>query len=760
LFGAVLAERTLTNSTAVSGMNQLHHILQQYWGYDTFRPLQAEAMGAVMANRDSLVVLPTGGGKSLCFQAPILAQDGVALVVSPLISLMKDQVDALRACGVAADFLNSTTDASDRNDIMLGTRRGEIKLLYIAPERLSNAGFVSFLRGCPIKYFVVDEAHCISMWGHDFRPDYRNLKQLRDLFPDAPLHAFTATATPKVRADIAEQLHLRDPEILVGSFDRPNLSYFIAPRRGRMTQLQEILTRHRDASGIIYCISRRETESTAEKLRELGWSAQPYHAGMADKVRKRHQEEFLKDKVRIIVATVAFWMGIDKPDVRFVIHAGLPKAVENYQQEAGRAGRDGLPAECHLLYTQGDYDTWRRLMSKSEADREALDHMLEKLDDMWAFCQKRTCRHQALVEYFGQSLEQNSCNACDHCLGNFQPVSDALVVGQKILSCVLRLKEGFGTTYTADVLSGSKKEDIFQRRHDELSTYGLLKERRSREIRDWICQLITQGFLRRDDDVGVLKVTPDGRELLRGKRAPRLLEELTPVDEGLPETKPPKKRPSRWGAAPNTPEEELFQELRRWRRATADEKNVPPFVVFGDTTLLQLAAVRPSSKQALLQVQGIGQKKATEFGKYLLPILKTFCQQQGLPMDVGIQLVPNDNRTLSHGTPPRERQRSRSLEAAHVMFRNGESPEAVANALARTTSWAHDKLAEFLRDEGHTDPSPWVDAATYEQIAECAPLLGIDRMKPIYDYHDGAISYDIIRVCLAIYRNRQEQTAQ
>ncbi len=726
-------------------MTQLQTILQKYWGYSSFRPLQSEAMAAAMANRDSLVVLPTGGGKSLCFQVPILAQDGIAVVLSPLISLMKDQVDALRACGVAADFLNSTTDAADRVDIMEGCRRGEIKLLYIAPERLANGVFINFLRECPVKYFVIDEAHCISTWGHDFRPDYRNLKQLRKLFPRAPLHAFTATATPKVRADIVEQLQLRDPEVLVGSFDRPNLSYFVTPRRGRIQQIQEILARFPDASGVIYCLSRRNTETTAQELRQLGYNAQPYHAGMADHVRKKHQEAFVKDKVRIIVATVAFGMGIDKPDVRFVIHAAMPKAIENYQQESGRAGRDGLPAECHLLYSEGDYTTWRRLMADSTAEPEALAHMHEKLDEMWAYCRKTACRHHALVDYFGQALEQESCNACDYCLDHYKPVTDPLVVSQKILSCVLRLKEGFGAAYTADVLCGSKKKDILERAHHELSTYALLQHHPTHVVRDWMEQLITQGFMRRDEEVSVLRVTPEGRELLRGSRAPHLVEAATPS----------KIVPTRQNAQAATPEDELFQELRRWRRATADEKNVPPFVIFGDTTLLHLASVRPSTKQALLQVQGIGQKKASEHGKYVLPLIQRYCEQHSLPMDVGIRLVPHVERTMSAGSAPRDRKRSQGTDAAFVMFRNGESPESVANTVGRTVNWGYEKLVDYIQDANVTDPAPWVDETVFAKVSDLVDAIGTNRMKPIYDYFDGAITYDTIRLCLAIYQNRR-----
>lgn len=740
-------------------MTNLQHILQKYWGYSTFRPLQAEAIRAAMENRDSLVVLPTGGGKSLCFQVPILARQGIAVVVSPLISLMKDQVDALRACGVPADFLNSTTDAADRNDIMVGCRRGEIKLLYVAPERLANPGFVNFLRGCPVAYFVVDEAHCISMWGHDFRPDYRNLRQLRNHFPDAPIHAFTATATPKVRDDIASQLNLRNPEILVGSFDRPNLSYFVTPRRGKLRQIQDILARFPDTSGVIYCISRKDTERLAEDLRGLGYSAQPYHAGMNDSLRKKHQEAFVKDKVRIIVATVAFGMGIDKPDVRFVIHVALPKAIENYQQESGRAGRDGLPAECHLLYTNHDYMTWRQIMAKSTADPDALEHMYEKLDEMWDFCRKSTCRHRALVKYFGQSLKQKNCKACDYCLNRVPPIAphhfepppveshtphiDPLIVGQMILSCVLRLREAYDLDYVAEVLCGSQNKDILERRHNELSTYGLLSMHPIPRVQNWTQQLLAQGFLDRDS-TGALHVTPEGRLLLRGERTPQLADEHTPSNTASA----PHQAPA------ETLEERLFQELRRWRRATADEQNIPPFLVFEDTTLLNLAAMRPSNKHTLLQVHGIGRIKADRYGKYLLPLIRRFCEQHDLPLDVGVRLVAHEERTRSSGTQPSTRRLSRTERAARVMFENGESPEAVRQALARSVSWAYEQLAEWLREQGTTEPEPWVDTILYARFEAIVSAVGTARLRPIYDLLDGEVPYEVIRTCISIYENR------
>lgn len=389
--------------------------LRRYWGYDSLRPLQAEAMQQVMAGKDSLVVLPTGGGKSLCFQLPALCREGLALVVSPLISLMKDQVDNVRQRGVPAAFINSSLSLDQRRTVADQIRRRELKLLYVAPERLLAGNTLSFLQSAELSLIAIDEAHCISSWGHDFRPEYRGLGVLKQQFPHLGVHAYTATAAPRIQRDIAEQLALVDPAILVGNFDRPNLTYRVVPVNGRFGQICQVIDRHPGQSGIIYCIGRKEVEQTAAALSALGYRAAPYHAGLSLQVRKQNQEAFLQEEVQIIVATVAFGMGIDKPNVRFVLHARMPKSLEHYQQESGRAGRDGLPSECLLLYGWGDSITWKRMLEEeSPAARRA---SLQALQAMINYCERATCRHAAIVRYFGQRLGRDNCGACDYCLG-------------------------------------------------------------------------------------------------------------------------------------------------------------------------------------------------------------------------------------------------------------------------------------------------------------------------------------------------------
>ena len=479
---------------------QLLDVLHRVWGFSDFRPLQREAMQAVLEGRDSVVVLPTGGGKSLCFQAPAVVdrqapstRRGVALVVSPLISLMKDQVDGLRVDGVSAAYLNSTLTLAERDEVLAGVRADSCRLLYVAPERLVGEGsdrLRRLLRECGVRFIAIDEAHCISQWGHDFRPEYRQLGRLRDEFAGVAMHAFTATATERVRRDIVAELRLHEPLVLVGGFDRSNLTYRVLRRADLRRQVLRVLARHEDEAGIIYCLSRREVEETADWLAGEGFRAVPYHAGLADDVRARNQESFLNEEVDIVVATVAFGMGIDRSNVRFVIHAGAPRSPEHYQQESGRAGRDGLPAECVLIYSVGDFLRWRQLL---EANGELTETARALLRDMERYACSTRCRHRSLVEYFGQPFEPQTCGACDWCLKELDSVPDATTVARKILSCVARLREGWGVGHVADVLLGRTSDKIVSQRHDQLSTFGLLQRESPSAVRGFIEQLVAEG---------------------------------------------------------------------------------------------------------------------------------------------------------------------------------------------------------------------------------------------------------------------------
>ncbi|MFM7844368.1 MAG: DNA helicase RecQ, partial [Planctomycetota bacterium] len=579
-----------------------------------------------------LVVLPTGGGKSLCYQAPALCRDGLAIVVSPLISLMKDQVDTLRSNGIAAAYINSSQAGDERWRVANDVLSGYLKMLYIAPERLIQPRTLDFLAQVPLAMIAIDEAHCISEWGHDFRPEYRSLHLVRQRFPTVSMHAFTATATPRVREDILRQLQLRDPQLLVGSFDRPNLVYRVVRRSGRLQQIQRIIEQHRGESGIVYCNTRRDVETLQVELSNLGYRTAPYHAGLTDKQRHRYQEQFVEDQIDTIIATVAFGMGIDKPDVRYVIHAGMPKSLENYQQESGRAGRDGLAAECTLLYSGADVVSWRKRLSgdgfgdqdpmSEPPDPAVVEASLKSIDAMAAYCTGAVCRHRSLVQYFGQDLVGESCRACDLCLGDIDLVPDSLIVAQKILSSIVRQQQRFGGEYTALVLKGSHDSRVTQNGHDRLSTYGLLKQESLRTIRDWIEQLVGQGHLTKAGEFNVLQVTPSGWEVLRGQQTPRLLK---PTQESGAEKEERKKRrvsveSESWEGV----DRGLFQILRSLRSERADELGVPPYIVFGDASLRDMAREMPQTLAEFRRIKGVGEKKLADFGDAFIACIQHY----------------------------------------------------------------------------------------------------------------------------------------
>ena len=580
-------------------------------------------MACVVEGRDSVVVLPTGGGKSLCFQAPAMAMPGLAVVISPLISLMKDQVDALMSCGVPAAYINSSQLPAERSEVMKGIREGTVKLLYVAPERLISDGFIDYLRQSRISFVAVDEAHCISMWGHDFRPEYRELRILKEVFPDIGIHAYTATATEHVRRDMATELALSNPTVLVGSFDRPNLIYRIKRRNSLVKQVCDVLDRHRSESGIVYCIRRADVDKLCAKLSEKGYNVLPYHAGMDDDDRRRNQEAFISEKVDTVVATVAFGMGIDKSNVRYVIHAGMPKSLEYYQQETGRAGRDGLEAECCLFYSGAHFRVWQTILSDSEP--QAAEIGITKLMAMYNFCTGVACRHKAIVSYFGQNIDTESCDACDVCLGELNRLDDSLVTAQKILSCVLRLHERFGGDYTALVLIGSNDRRIQENGHQRLSTYALLSEYSRRIVRDWIEQLVDQQCLEKTGDYNVLKVTAKGRRVLRGEFTPYLLK---PIEKK--EVKEAKVSKDSWEGV----DRGLFEHLRSLRRKVADQRKVPAYIVFTDAALRDMARWRPSTIKGFLRVNGVGQIKCEEFGDGFVLAIKNYCMEHSLEIDL------------------------------------------------------------------------------------------------------------------------------
>jgi len=599
---------------------RLEDVLARYWGYTAFRPLQRDSMRAILEGRDSVTVLPTGGGKSLCFQAPALLRPGVAVVVSPLISLMKDQVDVLIGNGVPAALFNSSLSSDEKSQVVAGLRGGRYRLLYVSPERLVGEGsetFLNLLSSCEVSFIAVDEAHCISQWGHDFRPEYRQLARLREQLPTASLHAFTATATARVRRDIAGQLALRNPLELVGSFDRPNLLYRALPRATLKRQLEEVLARHRAEAGIIYCTSRREVDALAAWLSSVGVPALPYHAGLADADRSRNQDAFLSERVNVIVATVAFGMGIDRSNVRFVIHCGAPRSLEHYQQESGRAGRDGLEAECVLIYSSADFMKWRLMLEKNG---ELTDAAVVLLRQMERYASSVACRHRHLSEYFGDRYAQESCGACDYCLDELEPAAEPVVLARKILSCVMRVGQRFGANYVVSVLRGHASEQVTGRGHHTLSTFGLLPDASVAELRGYIEQLVGLQLLALNgDEYPVLGVTAKGIELLKNERSyPR----LALARQRVPRKDAPRTRSRAEAESWEGVDAALFERLRAVRLDIARSRGVPPYVIFHDVTLREMARLRPASLDALLTVKGVGARKASDLGDQFLAAIR------------------------------------------------------------------------------------------------------------------------------------------
>jgi ATP-dependent DNA helicase RecQ len=597
----------------------LPEILERYWGYSSFRPLQLEAMEAVMADRDSLLVLPTGGGKSLCFQAPAIAREGLAIVVSPLISLMKDQVDTLVGNGVAAAYYNSGMSSEARAEVTRGIRDGRYRMLYVAPERLvgdGGDGFLTLLEAKPVSFIAVDEAHCISQWGHDFRTEYRQLARLRERWPAVSMHAYTATATARVRKDIVAQLGLRDATELVGSFDRPNLVYRVLARATLKAQILDVLERHRGQAGIIYCTSRKEVDSLSQWLNDTGWRSRPYHAGLPDEERSRNQDAFLNEEVDLVVATVAFGMGIDRSDVRFVIHSGAPQSLEHYQQESGRAGRDGLEAECVLIASGADFLKWRVMLEKNG---EMSDARRTLLRDMERYAASVGCRHKRLVGYFGETFTKDDCGACDYCLGELETMADAVTIARKVLSCVARVGQRFGAAHVTNVLRGSDSEQVRSRGHHELSVFGLMKDASIDELRGYIDQLLAHGLLQQGgDEYPILQLTAEGLALLKDAGAQpdlSLARQKRPEKGRLP--KRARVETEGWEGV----DRDLFERLRAMRMQVARKRGVPPYVIFHDTTLREIARTKPTTMDALRHIYGVGARKADDLGDLVLQVV-------------------------------------------------------------------------------------------------------------------------------------------
>ncbi|HZW07146.1 MAG TPA: RecQ family ATP-dependent DNA helicase [Phycisphaerales bacterium] len=751
-------------STAVANspyIDKVREVLARYWGFDALRPLQGESIAATLAGRDSLTVLPTGGGKSLCYQVPPLVTGRLTLVVSPLISLMQDQVAGLRLAGVPAAAMFGKMEIDEVNEVRHRVSSGEVKILFVAPERLFSPSFMSFVVKANPAHVAIDEAHCISQWGHDFRPEYRRLRELRDVLPGTTIGAYTATATPRVRDDIVEQLGLRDPAVLVGDFDRPNLTYRILPRVDVVKQTRDAIARHGpDNAAIVYCLSRKDTDALAESLKDKGINAAAYHAGMTPAARAKVSDDFKSERLSVVVATVAFGMGIDRGDVRIVIHAAMPKSVEGYQQETGRAGRDGLPAECLLLYSNADAVRLRGLIERSAQESEVpvspefIEAQRALIDQMQNLASGSRCRHKALCAYFGQEYASDDCGACDVCLKELEEVEGGHDIARKIVSCVARMNQmgygrasSFGARHLVQVLRGSNAESVTQRGHHTLSTFGILREMREDRLNAFVNQLVDSGALSRSTgEFPTIELGPDAAAVMKSQVTARLVEPKEGlVAEGAGARR---RRGASGGGGVDTrpltrPESELFETLRALRRTLAEERRVPPYVIASDAVLEELCRVRPTSVAGLTGVRGIGRQKAQDLGQPVVAAIARFCTDNQLPAN----LTPT--RDSSDDETPRI---TANATAVFPLFRRGAQIDEVMQKTGRARSTVTGYLCDFITTELPASIDAWVDRSAQNLILAASEQSNSNAIGPVrarlVEQGNDTIDYDQIRITL------------
>jgi ATP-dependent DNA helicase RecQ len=715
---------------------QLTDILKKYFGYDQFRPLQEQIITNVVAQRDAFVLMPTGGGKSLCYQLPALHFDGLTLVISPLIALMKDQVDTLRANGIEAAYLNSTLGKKETAEIEQQAIDGTLKLLYVAPERIGSASFQAFLDKLNVSLLAIDEAHCISEWGHDFRPDYRNLKKLRDRFSRIPAIALTATATEKVRADIVHQLDLHKAETFISSFNRSNLGYTVQPKHDSFRNLLTLLEKYKGESSIIYCFSRNDTEKLATDLTKAGFSALPYHAGLTADQRAEHQNKFIRDEVQIMVATIAFGMGIDKPDIRLIVHMDLPKTLEGYYQETGRAGRDGLPSECVLFYSYGDKMKQDFFINQIGDVREKAKAQ-EKLAQVLDFCQLQSCRRAYLLRYFGENWTDDRCDNCDVCL-NPREQFDATEISGKILSAVLRTGQRFGIGYVIEVLLGEATKKVRERGHDQLSVFGIAKEYNEDELKQLFAALIQKQFLiKNDGEYATYGLGEAGKQFLKEKSQVILFKPVVNADASIKKV------------IHTEYDQQLFEKLRVLRKSLAEERGVPPFVIFGDTTLQAMATYYPQSLDTLSHISGVGETKLAQFGSAFLEAITAHTEQH----DIAEKTIPINRAALRKGSKTKSeifRASSTYAETGRLLDQN-MSLEDIANSRGVTigTVISHiEKLIETNQPIKIKNIEP--SAEKYNAIKAAFETFGMASLSIIRQELGPDYTFDEIRLTRAL----------
>ncbi len=706
--------------------------LQKYFGYSQFRHQQGEIVQRVLDKKDVLTLMPTGGGKSLCYQLPAVLLDGITIVISPLIALMKDQVDSLNAMGIPAAFLNSTQSYDEQSRIASLLNNNTIKLIYVAPERLfsQNGQFITFLKTLPVAQIAIDEAHCISQWGHDFRPEYLMLAGLKEDFPGVPVIALTATADKLTQKDILEKLALNDPAVFVASFNRANITYNVAPKKNSFIQLLAFLKDHRDESGIIYCLSRKSTEELAADLKAEGYAAEAYHAGLDNAVKMRNQEAFLRDDVKIIVATIAFGMGINKPNVRWVIHIDMPKNIEGYYQETGRAGRDGLPSTALLFFSPGDAVKLKKF-AEVENNPEQTRIMFRKLDDMVSYCRSTSCRRQYLLNYFGETAPAN-CGSCDICLTEVTRF-DATVIAQKALSAIARLDQRFGSNYVIDLLRGSKTEKI-REEHKQLKTYGIGADISKADWQRYLHELADQGYLEVTADVyPVLKLTPKSEAVLKGLQKVELIASaITEEPQRTQQTLPF--------------EAGLLEQLKAVRREMAIKEDVPAYIIVGDNTLVEIATYLPQTNDELRLISGFGEVKLLRYGTEFLSEVNMYCTRWGLPSRMDQKSAKRERGQRTDIDRPARVSDTKAVSFS--LFQSGKTIAEVAHERGMATTTIEGHLSHYIQT-GELDVLDFVTEEKLPAIKDAIESYGDERLGPLKEVLGENYSYGEIRAVLA-----------
>ena len=754
------AQGTTENATQPGPM---HHLLKRHFGYDEFMPLQEEIITTALEERDALALMPTGGGKSLCYQFPAMQFEGLTLVVSPLVALMKDQVDALKATGIPAAYLYNKMPHFEIDRVQQQAQQGTLKILYVAPERLALPSFQQFLAKLKVSLVAVDEAHCISVWGHAFRPDYRKLGELRSALPGVPFLALTATATERVREDIVEQLHLEQPELFVASFNRSNLNYSVlAKQRDSFTRLVELLQKHKGESVIIYCSTIKGTEELAARLRENGFDAQPYHADLGG-VRQQRQEDFIHDRTAIIVATIAFGMGIDKSNIRLIVHYDLPKTLENYYQETGRAGRDGLPSDCVLFYTYADVPKLEYLLDKDTEDETKRRNAREKLARVNEFCQLQACRRRFLLRYFGEEWPKDNCSGCDFCLTPREEF-DATEIAQKILSAVVRTGERFGIAHVTDVLRGSRKKRVKELKHDALSVYGIVDDYSADEIKEIAGQLVEEGLLYRDKgEYPTLSVARPGKDFLKRRQAltltrpireqgkvpaaGRSAHDFAEVNGGISQRRERRKD----SASDRTSldfDQGLFEELHGLRRRLAAERGVPPYVIFNDVALQQMAYYLPQSHESFSLISGVGKTKLEQLGDTFIAAVGSYARQHGL-VERSIPITRRNRRQ-------RTERKVSTYETTRQLLEQGLSIKQVAQKRDLTEGTVVKHLERLVESNLDIDIRSLLAPDRFEEIRRAFEETDGTLFSPVKELLGDEYSYDEIRVVWIALRREGE----